>query len=123
MRSSASKTSAIDRVASRLIEHLFTSIPFFESALSSISFWCVICLACAGVLAWDNRHFMNPDGLSYLDLASEALRGGPAKLLNGYWSPGYPALISIALLIFHPHPSHEFPLIHLVNFVIFALAL
>jgi hypothetical protein len=56
-------------------------------------------------------------------MASEALHGGPAKLVNGLWSPGYPALISIALFIFHPHPSQEFPLMHLVNFVIFALAL
>ena len=44
-------------------------------------------------------------------------------MVNGYWSPGYPALISIAMLIFRPSPRQEFPLIHGVNFFIFALAL
>ena len=66
---------------------------------------------------------MNPDGLSYLDLASEGLQSGPSGLLNGYWSPGYPALLSLALALFRPSPAQEFPLIHLVNFFIFALTL
>jgi hypothetical protein len=66
---------------------------------------------------------MNPDGLSYLDLASEAFTGGPSKLLNGLWSPGYPALISVALFLFHPSPSQEFPLTHVVNFLAFSFAL
>jgi hypothetical protein len=91
--------------------------------LHSIPAWWAICLAWAGIIAWDSRHFVNPDGLSYLDLASEALIGGPSKLVNGCWSPAYPALLSIALWIFHPLPSQEFPLIQLVNFFIFVLAL
>jgi hypothetical protein len=66
---------------------------------------------------------MNPDGLSYLDLASEAVHAGPARLLSGYWSPGYPALLTLALALFHPSADREVPLIHLVNFVIFALTL
>jgi hypothetical protein len=66
---------------------------------------------------------MNPDGLSYLDLASDALKGGPSKLVNGYWSPGYPALLSIALLLIHPSPAQEFPLIHAVNVLVFLFAL
>lgn len=66
---------------------------------------------------------MGPDGLSYLDLASEALSGGPSELVNGVWSPGYPALISIALFLFRPSPSQEFPLIHVVNFLLFTCAL
>ncbi len=66
---------------------------------------------------------MNPDGLSYLDLASAAVHAGPARLLSGYWSPGYPALLSLALTLFHPSADREFPLIHLVNFIIFVLTL
>jgi hypothetical protein len=66
---------------------------------------------------------MNPDGVSYLDMASDALMGGPLKLVNTYWSPGYPALISIGLLVIRPSPSQEFPLVHFVNFLIFGLAL
>lgn len=40
---------------------------------------------------------MNPDGLSYLDMASEAVIGGPSKLVNTYWSPGYSAFIGMGL--------------------------
>ena len=96
---------------------------FLEFAVGSLHYWWAICLCCAGILAWAARHSMNPDGLSYLDLASEAVSGGPSKLVNGYWSPGYPALISIALFLFRPSPEQEFPLVHFVNFLIFVVAL
>jgi hypothetical protein len=62
---------------------------------------------------------MNPDGISYLDMASQAVRGGPAGLVNGYWSPLYPGLISVAVWIFRPTAEQEFPLLHMVNGVIF----
>ena len=66
---------------------------------------------------------MNADGMSYLDMASDALRGGPQNLVNGYWSPAYPALISLAFFIFRPPPIPEFPLIHFVNFAVFCFVL
>jgi hypothetical protein len=106
-----------------LTERLFSSVRSLKNALRSFPVWWVICLGWAGILAFDSRHSVNPDALSYLDLASEALSDGPAKLVNGCWSPGYPALVSVALWIFHPHPNQEFPLIHFVNFLIFALVL
>ena len=95
----------------------------FERASSSMFFWWSICLGCAGILAVSSRHSMNPDGLSYLDLASEGLRSGPSGFVNGYWSPGYPALLSVALALFRPSPAQEFPLVHFMNFFIFAIAL
>lgn len=94
-----------------------------DRALGSVRFWWVICLCCAGFLAWAARHSMNPDGLSYLDLASDTLTGGPSKLLSNYWSPGYPAVISLFLFLFRPSPNLEFPLTHLINFLVFLVAL
>lgn len=91
--------------------------------LGSVLFWWSISLGCAGILAVSARHWMNPDGLSYLDMASEALHSGPSGLLNGLWSPGYPALLSLALALFHPAPGQEFPLVHFVNFLIFIMTL
>ena len=61
--------------------------------------------------------------MSYLDLASESLHSGPSGLVSGYWSPLYPELISVAMAIFHPTPSQEFPLVHFVNFLIFGFTL
>jgi hypothetical protein len=96
---------------------------FFGRVLGSVRFWWGICLGCAGILALSDRHSMSPDGLSFIDMASEALRSGPSALLNGYYSPGYPALLSLALALFHPTPRQEFPLVHFVNFLIFVLDL
>ena len=88
---------------------------------STLCWWC-ISLASALIVTFNTRYLMNPDGISYLDLASAALAGGPGKLVNAHWSPGYPALIGIALFLFRPSPGREFPLIHGLNFVIFAFA-
>jgi hypothetical protein len=100
-----------------------TAASFLGRVLGSLRFWWCLCVCCAAILAMSGRHLMNPDGLTYLDMASEALRSGPSALLNGLWSPGYPALISLALGLFHPAPSQEFPLLHLVNFLIFVATL
>lgn len=95
----------------------------FARGLTSVRCWWCVCLVWAAILAWAGQHAMNPDGVSYLDMASETLSHGPAQLVSGYWSPGYPALIAVAFMAFHPSPSQEFPLVHAVNFAIFALAL
>ena len=93
------------------------------TALKSVYFWSVICLLFAGVYAWADRHSMNPDGLSYLDMGSESLKSGPSSLVNGYWSPLYPALIGLTFAVVRPSLSAEFPVVHLVNFLIFCVAL
>lgn len=91
--------------------------------MTSIPFWWCTCLGCAGILSLSAQHSINEDGLSYLDLASAAVNHGLSGLLNGYWSPGYPALLSVFLALFRPSPSQELPLVHFVNFLIFALTL
>jgi hypothetical protein len=81
------------------------------------------CLLWGASSAWTNRHTMNADGMSYIDMASAALRDGPGSLVNGYWSPLYPALLSVAFFVFRPSPALEFPLVHFVNFLIFVFVL
>ena len=115
--------TAIGNGAHGINSFLLKSYRFFEYAFGSVRWWWGICLTCAAILAWSTRHTMNPDGLSYLDMASEALDGGPSKLVNGYWSPGYPGMIAGAMWLFRPSSSQEFPLIHFVNFLIFILTL
>src|SRR5205814_431502 len=74
--------------------------------------------------AWNNRHMMNSDGISYLDMADAYLSGGWRMLAVGHWSPFYPWLLALAKSLVKPSPYWEFTLLHLVNFVtyIFALA-
>ena len=66
---------------------------------------------------------MNPDGMSYIDIASNVVRDGPAQLLNGYWSPGYPAVLAGFLMVFRPSLEATYPVVHLANFCIFGLAM
>lgn len=121
--SSSTGKPALGGVPSRLRRLLLVSWFFLEHVLGSAHAWWGICLCCAGILTYAARYSMNPDGLTYLDLASEVVSGGPSKLVNGLWSPGYPALISVAILLFRPSSAQEFPLIHFVNFLMFVFAL
>ncbi|MGA2434200.1 MAG: hypothetical protein ABSG25_02845, partial [Bryobacteraceae bacterium] len=92
------------------------------NTLAPVYVWWAFGLVWVGVLVWFGRFSMDPDALSYLDLGSAAARTGPGALLNGQWSPGYPALIAAALTLFHPSPGQEVPLLHLLNFPIFVFA-
>jgi hypothetical protein len=85
--------------------------------------WWLICVCVAAIQLWPARNHMFSDGLSYLDIGSEASSGNLAALGNSYWSPAYPALIGSALFLFRPSAAHEVPVVQLVNFVIFILAL
>src|SRR5262245_42014369 len=92
------------------------------SVLGSAGYWWAFCLCCAAILTWTYRHSMDQDGLSYLDMASEASKHGLNELVNGYWSPAYPAAMALALLVFRPTAAQEWPLVHLVNLCIFVFA-
>ncbi len=66
---------------------------------------------------------MGPDGTSYVDIAMETAKNGPSTLVNGFWSPAYPAVLAVAFYLFRPSPLNQFPLVHLVNYLIFVLTL
>ena len=78
----------------------------------------------AGFLeAWLSRNDMYTDGISYLDLGDALLGGHWHTALNLYWSPLYPALLGGVMAILKPSAIWEFPVVHLVNFAVFALAI
>jgi hypothetical protein len=81
-------------------------------------YW-VFAVALAAAQAWGARQFMNPDGISYLDLSDALLRGDWTAALNPCWSPLYPASIAAAKILARPFPVDEFTLAHLVNLVLF----
>jgi hypothetical protein len=72
-----------------------------------------------GLHAYAARHSMNPDGVSYLDLADGMARGDWNACLNSYWSPLYPSLLAAALTILRPTPYWECAVVHGLNFFIF----
>src|SRR3989442_15560396 len=72
---------------------------------------------------WVGRYSMNPDGVSYLDMGDAFVRRDWVNALNAYWSPLYGWLLGIVVNAVKPPPKCEFPLVHLVNFLIFLITL
>jgi hypothetical protein len=71
---------------------------------------------------WGSRYSFNPDGVSYIEMALHAVASGPRELINGYWSPGYPALIAPVLRMTGDDWVTAIPALHVVNLLIFFLA-
>src|SRR5271166_637942 len=72
---------------------------------------------------WTGRYEMNPDGVSYLDLSDAFLAGDWPRVINGYWSPLYPACLATARTLCQPSAFQEFTVVHLANFMIYLGAL
>jgi len=84
-----------------------------------VGFFCFIAVVLGAYQAWDTRHAMNADGISYLDMGEAYLRGDWDMAINAYWSPFYSWLLGLAMHILRPSAYWEFPVVHLVNYLIF----
>ncbi|MBZ5700335.1 MAG: hypothetical protein LAN84_00650 [Acidobacteriia bacterium] len=84
--------------------------------------WCAAVFV-AAFLTWSARFSMNPDGISYLDIADSYLHGRWSAALNAYWSPLYSWVLALDLGILKPSAFWEFPAIQLINFAVFLIAL
>jgi hypothetical protein len=76
----------------------------------------------AAAFTWYSRYATNADGLSYLDMATNALHGDLRSLLIPNWSPLYPSLIAVVLAVFRPSPAWEVPAIHFLDWGVFVVA-
>jgi len=83
----------------------------------------VVALALGLLHAWNGRYEISPDGISYMDMGDAYLRGDWPMAVNGYWSPLYAWLLGLALRLIKPSAYWEFPVVHLVNFLIYVGAL
>ena len=72
---------------------------------------------------WATRFTMNPDGISYLDMGDAYLRGDWYMAINAFWSPLYSWILGLVLKVVKPSAYWEYPLAHLLNFVVFLAAL
>ncbi|HWY58395.1 MAG TPA: glycosyltransferase family 39 protein [Terriglobales bacterium] len=76
--------------------------------------WTIMVL-CWLLEALSYRHSVYPDGIAYLEIASACAKGNWHSLINGYWSPAYPALFSFVLSVFKPSVVWELALLHCFN--------
>ena len=77
----------------------------------------------AAILVWTGRYFVNPDGVSYLDLSDDFATGRWSAAVNAHWSPGYPALLALWLAPFRPGSEWETIAVHVLNGLLFLAAL
>ncbi|MDR7519557.1 MAG: hypothetical protein QN131_05310 [Armatimonadota bacterium] len=75
------------------------------------------------VAAWEGRFDMDPDGVSYLDIADAYARADWQNALNAVWSPLYSWILIPFLRGLRPDGYWEFPLVHAVNFLLYIGAL
>ena len=71
---------------------------------------------------WGSRFDVNPDGISYIEMAQHAVTGAADGFVNGYWSPGYPMLIAPVLRLVGQDWVTAVPALHLVNLILLLLA-
>jgi len=72
---------------------------------------------------WTHRNDVTPDSISYIEIGWATARGGLHQVVNAYWSPLYPFLLSLVFRLFHPTAQWEFTAAHLLNFAVYVLSL
>src|SRR5215831_15431337 len=83
--------------------------------------WLVV-LVLGFVQAWATRYNIEPDRISYLDIADKYLQRDWTAAVNAYWSPLYSWLLAAAFYLFRPTSYWEYPVVHLVNFLLYLVA-
>jgi len=67
---------------------------------------------------WAHRHSVNPDSISYIEIAQSAREAGWKSYVNGYWSP-FTLFVEHGLRIFEPGPLCESTVVTFANFAIY----
>jgi hypothetical protein len=82
---------------------------------------CILCIWLAQFLTL--RDPLDADGIAYLDIARSFAHGHWHALVNGYWSPGLPFLLSIPLRLFKPDRFRDPFIIHALAFLTLCAAM
>ncbi len=82
----------------------------------------IVILLLVAMLAWASRGNLNVDGAAYLDLADHLRHGDWSGFVQGYWSPAYPALMALAMLLTGSTGADAAILAHGVNFLVALIA-
>jgi hypothetical protein len=85
-------------------------------------FW-LVAVILAFAQAWVCRFTIVNDTISYLDIGDLIWHGHWSAALNGIWNPFYPILLGGTLAVLHPTALLEYPLVHLLLFIIFVVTL
>lgn len=86
------------------------------------AFASLLLLAAVGYARYD-VYMMDGDGTAFLDIAQDLNTHHAALAVNGYWNPGYPAVLAVAERVAHPSLWRELVVVRYANVLIFALAM
>ncbi|HZI99924.1 MAG TPA: hypothetical protein VFD22_04620 [Gemmatimonadaceae bacterium] len=75
------------------------------------------------VLVWAGRYFVNPDGISYLDLSDGFKSSDWDTIANSHWSPFYPLILATLIPSSLRWSPSEPIVVHVINGWLFLLAL
>jgi hypothetical protein len=87
-----------------------------------VFFWCVA-IVVGLIQVWAHRNDVSPDSISYIEIGWATARGGLHQIVNAYWSPLYPFLLSLLFRFLHPSVEWEFAAVHFVNFAVYLASL
>jgi hypothetical protein len=81
----------------------------------------LLAILIGAIHAWAaaSAYSMNEDGISYLDMGDAFLRGDWSMAINTVWSPLYSWILGLTMHILKPAIRWEFPVVHMVNFLIY----
>jgi len=86
-------------------------------------FW-FIAILLGAIHAWSNRYSIaSEDGISYLDIGDAYFKGDWSTAINAYWSAIYSWILGLALNVLKPSAYWEFPVVKIVNFLIYLFAI
>jgi hypothetical protein len=80
--------------------------------------WSVV-VTFGALQAFAGRFYVNPDGVSYLNISDAYTRGDWAGAVNTYWSPLYPLIIGLTRRLFAWPMYWESSIVHTINFAIY----
>ena len=86
------------------------------------SFW-ILSIILGFLQAWASRSTISSDAVSYFDIGNLIWHGHWSSAVNGLWNPLYSVILGVANGLLRPSLHWEYPLVHLVLFIIFLFAL
>lgn len=102
---------------------LFNKIAGDNGEQKSRRFFLALAVLLGFLEAWASRMDLVSDTVSYLDIGDAIWRGQLSMAVNGLWGPLYAVILGGALKFLRPSLYWEYPLVHLVVFVIFLFTL
>lgn len=92
-----------------------------KARIRTLVTWSIVGLF-GGIQAIAGRFYVNPDGVSYINLSDAYARGDWSAAVNGYWSPLYPWLIGQVRRLHDWSPYWESSVVHALNFAVYLIS-